>query len=129
MISYTARNGTNAVTQDWDGMIISPDDHPQWDEYQSWLAGGGIVNPPAYEYIGPTRIALWSLRSALRSNGDFDKVNADIQSSSSYQLRDFWEYGNFLERDEPIAENLRVILGYTREQMDQLFIEAAGEQP
>lgn len=129
MVSYTARNGTNAVTQDWDGMIIGPENEAEWNNYLQWVADGGVVNPAPYEYTGPINIALWQLRAALADAGEFDKVNSNIQSSSDQKLKDFWDYGNTLGRLDPITNTLQSFLGYTTAQMDQLFVNAAGEQP
>jgi hypothetical protein len=129
MVTYTARNGTNAVTQDWDGTIIGPEDEAQWADYLQWVADGGVVSPAPYQYEGPYSVALWQMRSALSDAGEFDKVNSDIQSSTNQKLKDFWEYGNTIERYSDVSTQLQVVLGYTNNQMDQLFIDGANEQP
>jgi hypothetical protein len=80
-------------------------------------------------YSGPQQIALWQLRSVLRDRGEFETVNDDIMSGTNQKLKDFWEYGNYIGRNDPITAQLQTVLGYTDEQMDQLFIDGGNEQP
>ena len=130
MNSYTARNGTNAVVQDWNGAIIGPENTSEWAQYQQWLSEGNQPNPaPPLPYVGPVYIALWQLRSVLRDRGEFDKVNTDIETGTNQKLKDFWEYGNNIDRNSDVSAQLQSVLGYTSNQMDQLFIDGGNEQP
>lgn len=43
--TYTSRKDTDAVIQDWNGMIIGPENVEEWAAYQLWLSKGNILNP------------------------------------------------------------------------------------
>lgn len=51
--SYTARNNTIAVVQDWDNWIIGPENTQQWAEYQQWLSEGNTPNPAPPLLVDP----------------------------------------------------------------------------
>lgn len=51
--SYTARNLTDAVVQDWDNWIIGPENTDKWAEYQQWLSEGNKPNPAPPLLIDP----------------------------------------------------------------------------
>jgi hypothetical protein len=130
MATYTLCHAEDTVVQDWDGFRISPVYPENWASYQAWLAEGNTPNPaPPLPYSGPQQIALWQLRSVLRDRGEFETVNDDIMSGTNQKLKDFWEYGNYIGRNDPITAQLQTVLGYTDEQMDQLFIDGGNEQP
>jgi len=49
--TYTSRKDTDAVVQDWDGMIIGPDYIEEWEAYQLWLSEGNVPNPYVEEIV------------------------------------------------------------------------------
>jgi hypothetical protein len=76
----------------------------------------------------PFSVSLWQFRTALRLNGNFERVQyalAQLQSPENILAAELFEYGNSIYRSSTLAAQLITILGVTDEQVDALFIQAA----
>lgn len=92
-----------------------------WDGTQIILAPRPVVIPRA--------VAMRQARLALLQAGKLDAVNAAISSMSGAQgaaARIEWEFSNEVQRAQPLVAALAPVLGMSQEQLDQLFITAAG---
>lgn len=82
-MTYTARNGTDAVIRDADGMIVGPENTAEWAEYQAWVAGGGAVVPYA-----PPPVDLPAYAAAVRfakETGGIAVSGASIETDRASQ--------------------------------------------
>lgn len=77
----------------------------------------------------PTEVTMRQARLALRAAGKLAAVAAAIEAMPSPTKEDAqieWEYSNTLRRDHPLVAALGPALSLTSEQLDGLFITAAG---
>lgn len=126
-MTYTLRNGTNAVTRDADGFIIGPEDSADWLVYQNWLMQGNTPSPAPPEVLPvPAVVPMWSVRTVLKNHGLFDSANNLIMNSNNIALINFWEYGNEAQRSSPSISMLATSLDLSPAAVDQMFIEAGS---
>lgn len=72
----------------------------------------------------PTAVSMRQARLALLSADALDAVGSIIQTlPRSAQIE--WEYASEVKRDSPLISLVESSLGYTPQQIDQLFITAA----
>ena len=67
-------------------------------------------------------------RLALLAAGKLSQVDAIIDSlpePHKSAARIEWDYSSEVQRDRPFVQQIGAALGYTDEQLDQLFIEAS----
>lgn len=58
-MTYTLRNGTNAVVRDADNKIVGLEDAADWQTYQDWLAiPGNAPSPAPPDVAAPTTLSL-----------------------------------------------------------------------
>lgn len=58
-MTYTLRNGTNAVVRDADNKIVGPEDPAEWQAYQDWLAiSGNAPNPAPLDVATPATLTV-----------------------------------------------------------------------
>jgi len=77
----------------------------------------------------PGEVTMRQARLALRAAGKLAAVAAAIDAMPSPTKEDAqieWEYSNTLRRDHPLVAALGPALNLTGEQLDGLFITAAG---
>lgn len=77
----------------------------------------------------PKEVTMRQARLALRAAGKLAAVAAAIDAMPSPTKEDAqieWEYSNTLRRDHPLVAALGPALNLTGEQLDGLFITAAG---
>jgi hypothetical protein len=109
------------------GMVIveGPPENNDGVWWQTWVQE--TAPPPAPPQVPPS-VSLWQFRTALRLNGNFERVQyalAQLQSPESILAAELFEYGNSIYRSSTLATELIKILGVTDEQVDALFIQAA----
>lgn len=86
------------------------------DEYQRLISHGVV----------PDRIPVWAARTVLQGRGLLDQANELVSISDSAALKNVWEYGNEIVRTSAALSELSGALGLTSQQVDEMFLEAAG---
>lgn len=86
-----------------------------------------VAFTPPITNIVPQTISLWSFRTMLLLRGLIDQVQSLIDNlpepeKSVANIQ--WEYGNYIDRNHPLINQLGTQLGLTSEQIDNIFIEA-----
>ena len=79
--------------------------------------------------IVPDSIDMRRARLALRAAGHLTAVNAAIEAmegDAGEDARIEWEYATTIKRDHPVVAAMQVALGWTDEDLDNLFISAAA---
>ncbi len=79
--------------------------------------------------IVPTSVTIRQARQALFAAGLLHMVENVIESLDEpfrTSARIDWEYAATVDRDWPLVQALKPVLGLTDEQLDQLFIQAAS---
>lgn len=78
----------------------------------------------------PPEVALWRFRAAIRQAGQFDAVNAALDANKDTPegavAWEVWEYGNVIERESALLLSFAATLGFTQQQLDDVFRVAAG---
>lgn len=93
----------------------------------SW--NGTVIVPSQVPIVVPVSVTMRQARLALLQAGKLPTVNAAIASMSGIQgeaARIEWEFSNEVKRAQPLVAALAPVLGMTSDQLDQLFITAAG---
>lgn len=144
-ISYTARIDTDAVVQDWDGAIIGPEHEEEWAAYQAWLADGGVVTPapppvvPVPQIISDRQFFQMAAMAGLVT---MDEALAAVQTGAipavlqtvvdgitdpaqQFGAKMLLSGATQFERYHPLTEAVGAHLGWTSEQIDQFYIQAA----
>jgi response regulator RpfG family c-di-GMP phosphodiesterase len=86
------------------------------------VPGGFIVRPAA---TVPTEVTNFQARAALRRAGYLDRVHAALLAAQG-EAWDAWEYANHLYRHGALVKAFAAQLGFTEEEIDDLFRVAAG---
>lgn len=92
---------------------------------------GSWVKPAPVIRARPVRVTSVSpaqARLALLAKGDLDKVQTALNALPEPEKTAAfikWEYSTEIERANPLVERMRVILGYSPDQMDALFMLAS----
>lgn len=146
MNSYTARSGTDAVVQDWDGAIIGPEHEIEWAAYQAWLLAGGVVNPvPVPPPVVPETIsdrqffqqaaiaglitqaeALAAVQTGTVPAVLMNVINALPDAMQKFAAQMILAGATSFNRHHPLTEAVGAALGWTDAQIDQFFIDAAA---
>jgi hypothetical protein len=110
--------------------------HPTADLLQDGVfVSPGATRASANNYtvvvpvVVPAEVTMRQARLALRAAGKLAAVAAAIDAMPSPTKEDAqieWEYSNTLRRDHPLVAALGPALNLTSEQLDGLFITAAG---
>lgn len=88
-----------------------------------------VVEVPDEPPVVPEAITMRQARLALFAAGLLDSVDAAISSLPSPQreaARIEWEYATEVRRDSPTMALIGAALGLTAEEIDALFVDAAG---
>lgn len=81
---------------------------------------------PVPESISARQIRLWLVRHGI-SLASVDAVIATIPDQIQRDsVRVEWDYAPYVERSHPMLVPLAAALGLTEQQVDQVFVEAAG---
>ncbi|MDG9927414.1 MULTISPECIES: hypothetical protein [unclassified Pseudomonas] len=136
MSEYKLSN-ENWVTRVSDGARIStsspptdPNENPDYLEYKAWLAGGGVPIPadPLPATV-PDEVTMRQAKLALLAAGLLDDVETALDGlpgDEGRAARIEWEYSSVMRRDKPFVVAIGSAVGLSGEQIDQLFIAAAG---
>jgi hypothetical protein len=63
------------------------------------------------------------MRKALRQTGDYAAVTAAMAQADE-ETQEAWEYASEVRRTDPMIEAMRLVLGKTAEEVDNLFLLA-----
>lgn len=106
-----------------DGWIVMQSERPSPDhvaaEDGSWIL----------RIVVPDKVSMRQARLAMLSAGLLDDVEAAISAMPGDQgkaARIEWDYSSEVFRDKPFVQQIGAQLNLTDEQIDQLFITAAG---
>lgn len=83
-----------------------------------------IANPPTPQPWVPVSVPAWALSAVLDSRGKLDGLNLAIDGLSEptrTRVRWLFDRGEYFERDGEIVNGLGAAIGYTPDQVDQLF--------
>lgn len=80
--------------------------------------------PPEVVYV-PTSITQRQCRLMLHKMGKYKEVVTFIENSEDDEIKIEWEYASTIERNNPLVSTLGEQLGLTKEQLDNLFVEAS----
>jgi HD-GYP domain-containing protein (c-di-GMP phosphodiesterase class II) len=73
----------------------------------------------------PDSVTPYQARQAINAAGLREAVEAAV-AGASYEVKDAWEYALAIERASPFVAAMGSALGLTEQQIDALFISAAG---
>lgn len=92
-----------------------------------WSYSDGVFQapPPAPEPV-PEKIMLWQARAILDMTGSLAAANAAVAASKNPALKAVWEYGNEISRSSGVIDDLGAGIGLTKDQIDDLFRNAAA---
>ena len=111
-----------------DGAYIPPDTgNVDYQEYLRWVADGNTAAAPSV--IVPEEVTAWQAKHALLATGLFSIVEAAInamQGDEGISARIDWNTAPTFKRAWPLIEVVRIMLGKTSEEIDQLFILAGS---
>lgn len=85
----------------------------------------GAVNEE-FEQV-PEQVPLWCLRQILIDENLFDDAvqkMSSLEEPTRTKALNFFEYGNFVNRNSPTIEILGQLLGKSKTEIDNLFIKA-----
>ena len=123
MYRYTQ---SGSVIRESDGVCISPD--PANSDYAALLASGAEIAP----YVPPAPsvpqfVTPWQAREALRLAGLLPAVNAHIEGlGENHQAYIAWHYAERIARASPLIASLTPAFNLSNEDIDALFVTAAG---
>lgn len=124
MTTYKFTDPTNTVVH-----VIDADGVSRSSMLAAALPDGVNVLPadPVTPQI-PQIVTMRQARLALLAAGKLAQVDAVIESlpephKSASRIE--WDYSSEVQRDRPFVQQIGAALGYTSEQLDQLFIEAS----
>lgn len=73
----------------------------------------------------PTSITQRQCRLMLHKMDKYKEVVTFIENSEDDTIKIEWEYASTIERNNPLVSTLGEQLGLTKEQLDNLFVEAS----
>lgn len=73
----------------------------------------------------PTSITQRQCRLMLHKMGKYKEVVTFIENSEDDEIKIEWEYASTIERNNPLVSHLGTQLELTKEQLDNLFVEAS----
>jgi hypothetical protein len=76
--------------------------------------------------VVPGAVTPLQARRALRAAGLYDTVKAAVDAATDPDVGDSWEFADAWHRDATWIATLAGQLGLTSQQVDALFIQAAG---
>lgn len=132
---YKLTNSTGVIRTSDDALIPADADNTDWRKYQQWLAAGNTplpadVPPEPQPIPVPQQITRAQGKAALIMQGLWGAVLdyvASIQDPTQRALADVALHDALTwERSSPFLNAAAAGLGMTAEQLDALFIQAAG---
>lgn len=126
---YQLTNSPDTIRRLSDDAFIPTDEgNRDYIEYLDWLAEGNTPEPaPIPEPVIPQVVSRFQARAALHLADLLDPVESlmsDPQTDTLARLA--WTDAQEFRRDSPTLVAMAAALSLTDEQLDQLFITAAG---
>lgn len=145
MLNYRKRRDTNAVVRLSDNAIIGPENELDWEEYQTWLSDGNTPEepepemPPVPQTISDRQffqqaaiLGIITQAEALAAvqTGTIPPVLQSIvdgiqDASEKFAATMLLAGATVFERNHPFTNAVGVALGWSSQQIDQFFIDAA----
>jgi hypothetical protein len=110
MNNYKLTNDPNQIIRLSDGAIIPNAPNGDWQNYQQWLADGGIPDPADPEPVVIREIDARRLKKALARLNLLDTVEAAIAQSGGEAKID-WDRATTIREDYPLVVALANNLG------------------
>ncbi|MFY4756348.1 hypothetical protein ACOTVZ_02745 [Aliarcobacter butzleri] len=108
------------------------DIHTFWDGKKEYLLEQYCLTQTIASYVAPevivvvpTSITQRQCRLMLVQIGKYQEAVAFIENSQDDTIKIEWEYASTIERNNPLVSTLGEQLGLTKEQLDNLFVEAS----
>lgn len=108
------------------------DIHTFWDGKKEYLLEQYCLTQTIASYVAPevivvvpTSITQRQCRLMLVQIGKYQEAVAFIENSEDDEIKIEWEYASTIERNNPLVSTLGEQLGLTKEQLDNLFVEAS----
>ena len=108
--------------------FITPNDEVQagWSfDGEDFAAPEPVVAPVVIPAITARQLRLWLLSQSV-ALADVDAAIAALPAEQREPARVEWEYSTEYERGHPLIESIGDALGFTDEEIDAGFIEAAA---
>lgn len=109
---------------------FEPNKNPEYLAYKKWLADGGIPLPAdPSPVVVPEEVTMRQAKLALLAAGLLDDVESALDSllgDEGRAARIEWEYSSVMRRDKPFVAAVGAAAGLNSQQIDELFIAAAG---
>lgn len=145
MVGYKSRFETEAVIRLSDNMVIGPNNVEEWAEYEEWKSQGNTpLEPDPLDYYVPERISdrqffqqaailgIITQAEALAAvqTGTIPPVLQSIvdgiqDASEKFAATLLLAGATVFERNHPFTNAVGVALGWSSQQIDQFFIDAA----
>lgn len=124
---YQLTNSPDSIRRLSDDAFIPTDERNRdYRDFLAWLAAGNTATAaPADE--APFSVSRFQARAALHLAGMLDQVESIMADPETDMLaRLAWDDAIEFRRDSPTLVAMAAALSLTDEQLDQLFITAAG---
>lgn len=111
-----------------DSSIPVPLDPPANMGFPVWRSGAWVSDSSLYGVYSVEVVSMRQCRLALLQMGYLDEVDAYIASLPDDERRAAeieWQYATAVERNAPLAQQVQVALGWSQQQMAELFNLAA----
>jgi hypothetical protein len=115
--------------------------NPLYEEYLLFLKADGAVEPSDYvtdeeikelqKSLVPTEVALWKLRFVLSQmqleQSVTDAINL-LEEPQRTAATYIWNFGTAVDRDSNTVIFIKTALGFTEQEVDDIFIQANSVQ-
>ena len=115
--------------------------NPLYEEYLLFLKADGTVEPSDYvtdeelkelqKSLVPTEVALWKLRFVLSQmqleQSVTDAINL-LEEPQRTAATYIWNFGTAVDRDSNTVIFIKTALGFTEQEVDDIFIQANSVQ-
>jgi len=129
---YQLTNSTSVLRLSDSACIPADTGNTDYQAYLKWVAEGNTPQPvPPTPQVIPQSVTMRQARLALLAINKLSAVDAAIASIEPEAQRQAiqieWEYAATVDRDSPWVAGLAPALGLTSDDLDSLFVFAAGQ--
>jgi hypothetical protein len=78
------------------------------------------------QQISATQVRLWLVKNNIPLSSIDHAISSIEDELTRSELLIIWEYAPYIERSNPFIDNLGSLLGLSKDQIDQAFIESAN---
>lgn len=121
---YKLTNTSMILRLDDSAYIPSDEDNRDFKDYLAWIAQGNTPEPVDIPPVIIPTLTMRQARLTLLSAGLLDEVEAAITTQEN---RIWWDYSTTVERNHPLVIAVLTALGKTAAQIDEMFINGAGQ--